>query len=420
MQKTQHYRSLDGLRGLAALSVVFLHYISAFLPFLAGFTLSEQHNGLAKAVSTTPLQLPMAGSFAVCIFFVLSGFVLSLRFFQTKKHDVLISSVARRYFRLMLPALASIILAYLVLRLGLIYSQQAALRSGSITWLGGFWNFHASFWQALWQGIYRIWAYPVSTYNIVLWTMHYELLGSFLVFAFLALFGLQKNRRIAYIVLGLIFLKTYFLGFIAGMAICDVVINQPGLMRRLSSRLTWASLPVAIVLGCWTTAVAYKSVYDRVTVPFFATPELEILAHIVGAIIVVVAVLKLELLAKPLESRPMQYLGKISFPLYLTHFIIMGSVACFIFSHLAAAHSYGLALLAAVVVSLPISFVVAHFYAKYVDAQAVGLSKRWGNALIDTDFTFSGLHYGRLVRRLCEAMQKQPVEKPEGVKDPAL
>ncbi|KAJ9490036.1 hypothetical protein VN97_g3225 [Penicillium thymicola] len=39
----------------------------------------------------------------------------------------------------------------------------------------------------------------------------------------------------------------------------------------------------------------------------------------VGAVLTIYAISKSTLLRRPLNSRPLQYLGKISFPLYLVH-----------------------------------------------------------------------------------------------------
>jgi peptidoglycan/LPS O-acetylase OafA/YrhL len=191
------YRSLDGVRGLAALVVVFCHYSNAFVPSLngSGSTFSTR---LDKVVSTTPLHLPLAGNFAVYIFFVLSGFVLSQKFFLTKSATVVISSAIRRYIRLMIPALGSVLLTYLVLRAGFIQSHAVAAVTGS-EWLGSFWNFQANFFEALYQGLYGVFFTEFTTYNTSLWTMHIELYGSFLVFMFLLLFGKLEKRWVVYI-----------------------------------------------------------------------------------------------------------------------------------------------------------------------------------------------------------------------------
>ena len=79
-------RYLDGLRGLAAFEVVFHHFILAFYPALFAGPGVPTHlaPGQEVFVSGSVLNLLYDGNFAVCIFFVLSGYVLSHKFFWTR------------------------------------------------------------------------------------------------------------------------------------------------------------------------------------------------------------------------------------------------------------------------------------------------------------------------------------------------
>ncbi len=408
--KSEHYHSLDGLRGLAALSVVFLHYALAFAPFLVGYELTQRHTPLDHAVATTPLQLPIAGNFAVCIFFVLSGFVLSIKFFKTRESSVLTSSAARRFFRLFIPAFGSVLLAYAVVKLGGIYAHQAGI-AGESRWFQLHWNFPAHIGQALFQGVYGIWFGSMNfktSYNPVLWTMHYELFGSFLVFMFMALFGKAKNRWIFYAAFGLIFLKGYYLAFVAGMAICDAFINSPDIKEKLSSKALWLALPVGLVLGTWTTDTVYPTVYKHIGLPFFTTPEVQVLAHTIGAIIMVLAVLRISVLANLLSTRPLQYLGRISFSLYLTHFVVMSSLASYLFMRIEPAYGYKVAILVVPLLGIGISLALAGAYTKWVDEPSIMLSRRIGGYLLGADISKDlKKKERRLARRLRPA--KRPI-----------
>ena len=71
---------IDGLRGFTALGVVYIHYSAFFYPTL-----------LLGVYNATTL---------VNIFFVISGFVLSYRFWQNKKLELLTGAALKRYVRL--------------------------------------------------------------------------------------------------------------------------------------------------------------------------------------------------------------------------------------------------------------------------------------------------------------------------------
>ncbi|OYW75825.1 MAG: hypothetical protein B7Z37_11575 [Verrucomicrobia bacterium 12-59-8] len=72
------YEHLDGLRGLAASAVVLAHFVSALYPHGTTGGAAPLHGGWEQAFLYPPLGLLVAGHFAVCLFFLLSGYVLAL------------------------------------------------------------------------------------------------------------------------------------------------------------------------------------------------------------------------------------------------------------------------------------------------------------------------------------------------------
>jgi len=100
-------RALDGLRGIAALAVIFYHAILHH-EVLVGTVLVQPIQDFASSrnVITKILLMIFNGHSAVMLFFVLSGFVLTLSLDRMKgtASDVLTRFVVRRAFRLY-PAL---------------------------------------------------------------------------------------------------------------------------------------------------------------------------------------------------------------------------------------------------------------------------------------------------------------------------
>src|SRR5208282_6448472 len=94
-----HY--LQGLRGIAALTVAVHHYFCAFYPATV-FGTGPRHGNWEELFWRSPLGIFSSGISPVCIFFILSGFVLSLPFFGEGAMDAqrLIGAILKRPVRL--------------------------------------------------------------------------------------------------------------------------------------------------------------------------------------------------------------------------------------------------------------------------------------------------------------------------------
>src|ERR1700704_3301212 len=96
----RRFYELDSLRGVAALTVVFHHFSRICSPRVIYF------------LDRTPFRLLVAGHQAVILFFLLSGFVLTLPY---KKNDRLNYGpfLVKRVCRIYLPYLGALALAIL-------------------------------------------------------------------------------------------------------------------------------------------------------------------------------------------------------------------------------------------------------------------------------------------------------------------
>src|SRR6476619_1096697 len=109
---------LDGLRGIAALVVVACHIIST-LPAIGG-VFSDRTVALTTAGTWavfSPLHVLWNGTPAVHVFFVLSGYVLVLPFTRPGAAASWAQYYAKRFFRLYLPAWASLAVAVALIAL---------------------------------------------------------------------------------------------------------------------------------------------------------------------------------------------------------------------------------------------------------------------------------------------------------------
>jgi peptidoglycan/LPS O-acetylase OafA/YrhL len=103
-----HITAFDTVRGLAALSVVFSHFIGAY-----GWPTGSQ--AVKQALTYSPLHIVWDGFAAVSLFYVLSGLVLSIKYFRhTKRPDLsqypLSQFLTSRVFRIWPPYLVIFLL----------------------------------------------------------------------------------------------------------------------------------------------------------------------------------------------------------------------------------------------------------------------------------------------------------------------
>ena len=333
---------LECARGIASIAVVFHHFSLAFLPQLkAAFWLG----GLLY----TPFYAVLNGDGAVNYFFILSGYVLTLRFYRNYSGSALAISVIKRLPRLMIPAGCSILLGYLVLREFPALHQDAASISGS-SWLSKFGNSYLpahdvpTLGDAARQTLFVFFRARDSYYNSNLWTMSNEFFGSLLVFGliYVVMHLVPKSGRTITVIhlLGiLVFAGVHhnFVPFLVGSYLA--YLNSVGLPKiRMSS--FGVLMVAALALAC------------------YSTENWEILT--IGSLLFMMVLMGHEGLSSVLSGKVGVFLGNLSFPLYLVHTLVILSLSSYIFSSLSDLHFHHFAVLVLTMcITLIASFLVA-------------------------------------------------------------
>lgn len=304
--------AFDAVRGLAALGVVWHHFLQAFFPGIYGAPLNPF------------IRVSYEGAFHVRVFFVLSGFVLSLSYFRKHRLETLRSLAVRRYFRFFAPVAASILFAYALLATGLFFNEECGRLMGLSpnNWMWLTYRFPPDFLEACKQIIWSTYFDFSSqkSYNVVLWTMGLELKGSFLVIAFLALFGELRHRWLVYLVLCVILHQTLgglgsiYCCFLVGVALCDLYAIGFRLKDATAITLVVAGLGLGGVVPGW---LAKRGIS--------LTEEGRLECFCIGACFLLAGVAASPTVQRWLSLRPLVFLGKISFPLYLVHVPILFS-----------------------------------------------------------------------------------------------
>jgi peptidoglycan/LPS O-acetylase OafA/YrhL len=316
---------LEAIRGVAAISVVLWHSMLGFFPeksgFFPQFPVSESFVG-------APGFGLVYGTPAITLFFVLSGYVLTRRYFETQDGGLILRGILKRWPRLAGPVLIVVMASYALFTLHG-YSHLAAAQITKSPWLAHFANvsdtpFTPGFFDALNQGVFATFFRGDSYYDSSLWTMRYEFGGSFLAFGAALALGLFRgvSKYVAASALGvlLIFLNAN------GAAYSPFVIGV-GLAYFLPLRAKWPPLAAhgAIALAIYLFGFSGKclGVYG------FMPPALggaESNFHILASLLLISAVEHGPIgLRRLLSGRAPAFLGALSFPIYLVHVLVIGS-----------------------------------------------------------------------------------------------
>ncbi len=292
---TERYRFLDGLRGWAAV-VVLLHHL--FVDGLPANSLMADRALWAKVFF-------LNGTLAVSVFFVISGFSLSIRYLETGDGKALGRIAAGRYVRLALPIFAICALTYGLLVSGLI--PPAAQRPPPLDQFLAFTPAVEGLFGFSLVNVFVAYA-GAESYDPPLWTMSYEFFGSFLVFALIAYLRPSRLRTslLAVLLLLLMALQTYFALFVAGILIADLFprISASNAGNVIGATLCGAGLLLIALPHTWFAAVYIGGGASLTTGAILCAP-----------------------VRRFFETRLSGFLGWVSFPLYLVQAAVIYMLA---------------------------------------------------------------------------------------------
>jgi len=354
-QKSQtRLMALEGLRGVAAVMVVIYHLTLLF------------HSSLVLGGTNMVYGMPwgsfLSGNFAVAIFFVLSGFVLTVGFFKSKDEGIIRKLALKRYIRLALPATVSILVGCAVTCFPIL--KQWAAMSGEL-------QYQPNFFVALYDGLVGIFAGQSSwTYNHPTWTMFWEFLGSFIVFASCWLLGKSTKRYWLYIFLVLVLFQTWLLGFAIGMILADLYVNRPKVFT--GHRLGLLALFLGIYLGGYPVGEVSNTLYRVFNLPGLPSQQIYLT---IGGGLVLFAVLSMSSLQRLFSLRPLATLGKYTFSLYLIHLPILDTVCTGVFVALSGAgYDYNNSMTMAILIFTAVAIPIVWLFERYIDKPAIRLS----------------------------------------------
>jgi peptidoglycan/LPS O-acetylase OafA/YrhL len=378
---------VEGMRGVAALIVCVFHFTMIFLPAISAMGARDWGIG-EHAFAASPINVILNGNFAVCLFFVLSGYVLSCRFMADGNRAQIGRAAAKRYPRLMLPALASALLGWLMIVTGSDYINQLFSRSDAQSFIQD--GNHRRLIYAIWQGCYGAFFGGDDSLNPALWTIRVETLGSALVFFLLVLTGRSRWRWYAYAYAAALSLGGYYFAFPIGILIAALTIDSP--VRP------WLSMALAVT-GLYLGGYPYYGVADGFWgwLPVVGRTNPVILYHTIGAAFLLPAVI-MSPFRSVFDLPVFYFLGRISYSLYLIHCAILASLTCWLVLRLEPVLGYFPSIGVAFAVTMPFTLLASYIFTLLVDEPSTRLADwfaRWAVSL-----RLPGFGWARSVRRV--------------------
>lgn len=347
---------------MAALIVVMAHCYLIALPHLG-----TGAGSVGWMLGSTPMNVIVDGSDAVLVFFLLSGLVVALP--SMRPGFDWRAYYPRRIVRLYLPVLASVLFAVVLIiaipRDNIPPGQWAADASAASIEPG--------------QLVIESMLLTISpTINNPLWSLTWEVLFSLLLPAFVWVAMRTASWWVAAIALcvvvrvagnaadlgALVYLPVFLIGTIAAANFEQVQAAAAAINRQRLRALTWGAISLGSVL-----ALTASSALQGLGIDDGPMVALARQLPILGAAGLVFTAIGCAQGVKALESRPVQWLGRISFSLYLVHVPVLVTALAF----------FGVTRWwAALLVGVPASFSVAWVFERVVEMPSHRLSKAVG------------------------------------------
>jgi peptidoglycan/LPS O-acetylase OafA/YrhL len=349
----QRLPELDALRGIAAFSVVLWHFYCATFPMLPGVQVISWFS---------------RGDGAVVLFFILSGFVLSLPF-QREARPPYSAFVIRRICRIYLPYLAGIAVSFLVVTFVTV-SRKPELSAWFNMPCGVPFNARVAL-----EHLFLIGNIHSNTYNCAIWSLIHEMRVS-LVFPLL-FWGVSRNKIVTNLILCFIlsafadldvrwnletsngFQTGYFYSLhVASLFIIGILLAQ----YREELVRAYRRIPTPIKVLVFLVALVAYRVSMRSSIFFLKDNGVAC-----AAAVFIVSALGATRISTILRKPFFTFLGNISYALYLNHltFIYLILYVCY----------PALPLWPLCIVIIAMTMLFSYAFWKYIERPSISLGK---------------------------------------------
>jgi peptidoglycan/LPS O-acetylase OafA/YrhL len=386
MRKLKHF---EGLRGVAAFIVFIAHFRPTFCvdinkKFLDAVGVFSE---TGRAVVENFISLFYEGTLPVYIFWFMSAYVISIKLYDKNRNEnnrYLVEASTKRYFRLFIPVFFASLLAFILMKSHLMFNVRLADYFGSgykDNWLGLWYNFDPGIIHFLRTTIVEVFINDNSNYNIALWTMTPELMGSMLCFGLFAVMGKNKMRFAAYLLLCFFLMigglrdtiMFYYLVFTLGLMWCDAIHSTDEeiyLKNKIKKIFESKATPVILLIIGFAATIFSDTIYKLPVNLYY------LFTFPVKAIGFTLLVNNFDIIQRIFSTRAMTFMGKISFSFYLLHIPIMFSLGIYMYLYGGIDSHYKLLIIFLMLFAITVLF--SYLFMKFIDKKAIYFSDKIG------------------------------------------
>lgn len=321
MQNKNHIAFLDSIRGLAALAVINEHFVIAY-----GLPCKEMR--CQRILDYSPLHIGWDGGAAVSMFFILSGLVLSLKYFRLSEIPALgslqlTSYIIGRLFRIWLPYSVVVLVSIFLYQHTLEATALKTLLSPS-DWINNLWRSHSLSYEDIASELFLL-KLPSS---IVLlpqgWTLSIELVISLLLPIGLVLVDRGINWLVIFTLILVLFLgvSPFLLHFLLGLMIARYYRR---IVSYLIIRVWLRRLLFFVGLILYTLGNTIPKVFGENFI-WIATG--------IGASLIIIYVISSIRMQGVLSVCGLRFIGKVSYSAYLIHMAVLICITPYLLSTL--------------------------------------------------------------------------------------
>lgn len=305
-----HIAYLDTIRGFAALAVVSDHFIIAYGLPCQGYWCEQW-------LDYSPLHFWWDGAAAVSLFFVLSGLVLSLKYFHSDHqpdmtHFNLYSFTVSRLLRIWAPYCVIWLLSAVLYKAFTAATPVTTLLTPS-DWIAGMWRNHPLDGRSMLREVLLPYMPDIIVLIPQAWTLTLELLLSLLL-----PIGLLLSERgtswllfFALLAVGLLGISVYLLHFLLGLLIAR---HHTQLAAYVKQRLARPWLLPLLALLLLTSSNTLYLLLNNTGLK---------LATGLGAGLLLIAVISSTRIQNLLSRQALRRIGKVSYSIYLLHMALL-------------------------------------------------------------------------------------------------